>query len=213
MTTHQDPDERRVAHLLRVQARRRADEQRVITPSRVIPAGQPLPTPPDYGPPPAPPPPPDWWTRPPAPPAPRPPVTPPAPPTIHVQVDVHLDDWLPVPAEPEPGPPWWTRCRPGYNAVLILVGFPLTMWWADVLAAAREDISLAGAWVIALIPLTICAFADNVYRVAAAGAADELWAPKIRAAVARLLLWSVLLATLLALPLTTVIYTLTGVRP
>lgn len=185
-----------------------------ITPSRIIPAGQPLPTPPNYGPPPAPPPPPDWWTRPSAPPVPRPPVTPPAPPpTVHVHVDVHLDDYLPVPVEPEPGPPWWTRCRPGYNAALIVLGFPLTTWWADVLAAARDEISLAGAWVIALIPLTICAFADNVYRIAAAGAADELWAPKIRATLARLLLWSVLLATLIALPLTTVIYTLTGVKP
>jgi predicted deacylase len=51
-----------------------------------------------------------------------------------------------------------------------------------------------------------------VYRVAAAGAADELWAPKLRAALARLLLWAAVIGTVLALPVTTLVYAITGVH-
>ncbi|WP_198533188.1 hypothetical protein, partial [Streptomyces sp. AcH 505] len=158
------------------------------------------------------------WSRRAAPPTPRVPPAPPAPPRppdIHVHVDVHLDPsaWLPVPVEPEPGPPWWIRARPGYQAACILAGLPLTGWWDTALVTCRAEAGLAAAWVVALVPLAVVGYADNVYRVAAAGAAPELWAPRIRAAAARTLLWALTLATVLALPVTTVVYLLTGVRP
>lgn len=191
----------------------------------IFPAGVPLPArqpDPPQNPPPPPPAPPavppgDWWNRrlptPPAPP------TPPVPPDVHVHVDVHVDvhidpsAWLPVPAEPEPQPRWWARTRPLYQAGCIIVGLPLTGWWAMVLTAAHTEVSLSGAWVVAAIPLTITAFADNVYRAAAAGAHPDLWAPKIRAFVARTLLWSAVISTALSLPIDTLSFILTGVRP
>lgn len=190
-----------------------------IVPTRIIPADQPLPgqvqpaaAPP---PPPRPPAPPATWQRPmptPVPPPAAPPVVPPPPGDIHFH-NHYVFTTLPAIPEPETGPAWWVRCRPFYNGVCLVAGWPVTTWWADVLGTARDEAGLAGAWVIALIPLAALVFVDQVYRVAAAGAAEDLWAPKIRAAAARTLLWSALIATCIALPFLTIIYVLTGVRP
>lgn len=185
-----------------------------ILPSRIIPRGEPLPVhlpepQPGSTPPPPPPPfepadptgpaaaPPGGWHSTPAPP----------PPPVHVEVH------LPAQPEPEPGPGWIARLRPGYNIALILASSPVAAAWADVLTAARDEAGLAGAWVIALVPLAVVAFADNVYSTAAAGAAPQLWAPRIRAAAARYLLWAALCATAVALPVATIVYIITGVRP
>ncbi|MGS2588074.1 hypothetical protein [Streptomyces hebeiensis] len=193
----------------------------VLVPSRILRPGEPMPgqaPAPRTQPAPAPPPPPrppappapavpdDWWWRRPAPPAP-PAVIPPM--DIHIHIDPSA--WLPAVPEPEPGPPWWIRWRPGYQTACIIAGLPLTGWWSDALAAVRDNAGLTGAWVLAAIPLGITAMADNVYRIAAAAAHEDLWPPKIRAFSARTLLWSTTLATGLALPLTTIVYWITGV--
>ncbi|WP_328439350.1 hypothetical protein OHA71_23720 [Streptomyces sp. NBC_00444] len=184
-----------------------------ITPSRVIPPGDPLPAP--AAPPPPPPvppalpavaepdPDPDWWRT--------GVVPPPAPVDVYVHVDVQLPDaHLPAPVEPEPGPRWWGRMRIGYNLACAAAGFVLCGPWAWVLASVRDE-SLAGAWVMALIPLTVLAFVDNARRIEALHADPELWAPRLRAAIARVLLWAAVLATGLTLPVTTIVYAITGV--
>lgn len=182
-----------------------------IIPTRVIPAGEPLPLP-ALPPPPRPPgpppdladPDPDWWRGGSGP-----------PPTIvihhHHYPAEPAGGSLSVP-DPDPGPRWWQRIRIGYNAALAVLSLTLAGPWAHVLVSVRDKESLAGAWVMALGPLIVIAFADNVYRVAAAGAADELWAPKLRAALARLLLWAAVIGTVLALPVTTLVYAITGVH-
>ncbi|MFD6620069.1 hypothetical protein ACFWFB_33040, partial [Streptomyces albidoflavus] len=109
-------------------------------------------------------------------------------------------------------PRWWQRIRIGYNAALAFLSLSIAGPWAELLTLVRDEESLAGAWVIALIPLVVLGFADNIYRCAAAGAHPDLWPPKVRAAAARLLLWAAVIATGLALPLTTVVQILTGVR-
>jgi hypothetical protein len=177
-------------------------------PTRIVlgreqPPRLPAPAPPP-APPPPPPPEPTWWNQPPAPP----------PPAVYVQVDVALPDgYLPQIPEPQPGPRWWQHRRPGYTAACLLIAWFLSNPWAGVLADVRDTESLAGAWVMAIGPLIVLAFADNVYRVAAAGAADELWLPKIRAACARTLLLTAAIATARTLPLTTLVYAVTGVKP
>ncbi|MEU4169466.1 hypothetical protein AB0F46_21645 [Streptomyces sp. NPDC026665] len=175
-------------------------------PTRIVLGREQMPTP-SLSPAP-PPPPPDlpWWHQPPAP--------PPPPPVVHVHVDVALPDgYLPQVPDPQPGPRWWQRRRPGYTAACLLIAWPLSSPWAALLADVRDTESLAGAWVMAIGPLIVLAFADNVYRVAAAGAAGDLWIPKIRAACARILLLTATIATARALPLTTLVYAVTGVKP
>ncbi|MFI7239690.1 hypothetical protein [Streptomyces cyaneofuscatus] len=185
-----------------------------IQPSGIFPPGAPLPTPAGTPPPPPPPPPlfppvappgHEWWRTP-----------PPPPPAVLAPLDIHLyieASLVPAPVEPEPGPRWWTRCRPVHNAVCILIGLPLTRGWAAVLGSVREEESLAGAWVMAVIPLAVVALADNRLRVAAALAHDELFLPKLRAAAARILLWVTVLGTAAALPVATIVYAFTGVQP
>ncbi|WP_018385280.1 hypothetical protein [Wenjunlia vitaminophila] len=172
-----------------------------IEPSRIIPAGWPLPgsaAGPAAGPP--------WWR------ASEPSPPPAGPPHVHLHLDVHITPpRSPAATEPEPGPGWWERHRPGYQAACILAGLPITGAWAAVLDACRTEAGLAGAWVLALGPLTATALADNICRAAAAGADPDLWPPRIRAAVARVALWAAVIATALALPVTTVVYLLTGV--
>ncbi|MFJ9758306.1 hypothetical protein [Streptomyces sp. NPDC101149] len=89
---------------------------------------------------------------------------------------------------------------------------PLTGWWATVLAACRDEAGLAAAWALAAVPGAVVAFADNVHRIAAAGAADGLWLPKVRATISRVLLWTAVLGPALSLPVSTIVYVLTGVR-
>lgn len=187
-----------------------------ITPTRVIPAGQPLPAPISPPPPPpvppapptAPDPDPDWWRTGSGPSGPPPA----APVDVHVTVTVDHGGSL-IPTDPEHGPRWWSRIRIGYNLALAVLSLTLAGPWAALLTSVRDEESLAGAWVMAAVPLLVLAFADNTYRVAAAGAHPDLWAPKIRAACARLLLWAAVIATVLALPITTLVYALTGVKP
>lgn len=180
-----------------------------IIPSAIIPPGAPLPARP-----PAPPrraPVPEWMLAPPAPPAPRPPVPPPyIPPPAPTTIDVHVTiGW----AEPEPEPPsWWRRIRWGYNAGCLLCASPLISTWADGLASIRDSQGLAGAWTLAVIPLTVLAFLDNARRIEAAAAHPDLWKPKIRAATTRTLLWACIASTAITLPVTTAVYALTGVR-
>ncbi|WP_432010171.1 hypothetical protein [Streptomyces cucumeris] len=186
-----------------------------ITPSAVYPAGTPLPggatpPPPPASPPPAPPAvpgPPDWWTRPPAPPA------PPAVPPVHVHLDVHVNPtaWLPAEPDPEPLPRWYQRIRWGYNAACAAASLPVATQWAAALGACRYEAGLGAGWVLALVPLGITVFADNVRRVEAAGAHPDLIAPKARAAVCRVLLYAQVIAIATALPATTLVYILTGV--
>ncbi len=180
-----------------------------ITPTRIIPPGAPLPARPPEPPRPAPPAV-DWWRPPPAPPAPRPPVPPPhTPPSAPSQVDVHVTlTWA---TEPEP-PAWWRRIRWGYNAGCLLCAGPLAAPWAWALASVRDDQGLAGAWTLATVPLAVLALLDNARRVEAAHALPELWAPKLRAARARILLWAAITATATTLPATTLVYVITGVR-
>lgn len=187
-----------------------------ITPTGIFPAGTPLPgsaTPPPL--PPSPPPPlaapdpPERWHRPipPAPPA------PPAVPPIHVHLDIHIapSAWLPVEPEPEPIPRWYQRIRWGYNAACAAASLPIATPWAAALGACRYEAGLGAAWVLALIPLGITVFADNVRRIEAAGAHPDLLPPKVRAAVCRVLLCAQVIAIGIALPVTTIVYVITGV--
>lgn len=186
-----------------------------IVPTRVIPAGETLPAPAaPPPPPPAPPPPPgfadpdpDWWRSGSGPPPPPPPV----PVDVHVTVTIDHGGWLAIP-DPDPIPRWWQRIRYAYNAGLAFASLILAGPWGHLLATVRDEASLAGAWVMALIPLTVIAFIDNAKRAEAAGADPDLWAPKWRAGVARFLLWAAVIGTGLALPVTTLVYWITGVE-
>jgi hypothetical protein len=187
-------------------------KRRPIIPTRIIPAGQPLPAPASPPPPPpappAPPTAPDWWQQGRGPSGPPPPV----PVDIHVTVTIDAGGQLAVP-EPEPGPRWWGRIRWGYNAACAAAGLILSGPWAWVLQSVRDEQSLAGAWVIAAIPLAVLGLLDNARRIEARCAHPDLIGPKIRAALTRAALWAAALATALTLPITTLVYALTGVQP
>lgn len=190
-------------------------DRRPTTPTRIIPAGEPLPAP---GTPPPPPPPlpplppaptgpgpePDWWRD-----LPRPAVPPQRIP-LDVHVTVTIDSG---PPPPPPAPPWWRRIRWGYHAVMCAAALPLSGPWAWVLADVRADTSLAGAWVMAVIPLATVAWWDNAARIQARHADPDLWGPRVRATVARLSLYATAEATALTLPLYSLVIILTGVRP
>ncbi len=179
-----------------------------ILPTRVIPAGEALPAPAPPPAPPAPPAPPDWWRTAPGPPGPPDPV----PVDVHVHLTVDQRGWQSAP-DPDPDPRWWQRIRWGYNAALAVLSLTLAGPWGAVLASVRDEESLAGAWVMAAIPLVVLGYLDNARRIEAAGAHPDLWAPKWRAAAMRLLLWAAVLGTVLTLPITTLVYALTGVKP
>lgn len=114
--------------------------------------------------------------------------------------------------DPEPAEHWWGRIRIGYNLACALLGFVLCGPWAWVLAHVRYEESLAGAWVMAVIPLVVFGFIDNARRVEARHADPDLWAPRLKAAAARVLLWAAVEATALTLPISTLIYAMTGVQ-
>jgi hypothetical protein len=189
-----------------------------ILPTRVIRAGEALPAPAAPPPPPpvppAPPasppapPPEDWWRNAPGPSGPADPV----PVDVHVHVTVDQGGRQSAP-DPDPGLRWWQRIRWGYNAALATLSLTLAGPWGAVLASVRDEESLAGAWVMAVIPLIVLGYLDNARRVEAAAAHPDLWAPKWRAAAMRLLLWAAALGTVLTLPITTLVYALTGVMP
>ena len=176
-----------------------------IHPTRVIPAGAAPPLPPRPPAPPAVMPPGGGW-----PPAPRYPQPPTVPQPVQVEVLVRVEQMPAVP-EPEPGPGWRERWRPGYNAACALAATPIAGYWAMALTSCRHD-ALGGAWVLAAVPLGLTAWVDNLRRIEAAGANPDLWAPKIRAAVMRILLWAQVIAIFLALPVDTATYLITGVQ-
>lgn len=185
-----------------------------IIPTRVIKAGAPLPVPVPPPPPPLPPAPPappavppGWWNAGPGPSGPPPPV----PIDVHVTISVDHGGPPAIP-DPVPGPRWWQRFRIGYNVALAVLSLTLAGPWAQLLTSVRDEAGLAGAWVMALIPLVVLGFIDNARRVEAAGADPDLWAPKLRAAAARFVLWAAVIGTVLALPVVTLVYILTGVR-
>jgi len=172
------PDERRVRYLLaRLGARpighshdRTATmSKKPITPTRIIPAGTPLPTPLPAGPP-QPGQIPPWRTAPtPPPPAPPPPPPPvavvpaPAPQPIEVR---HVHEVVLIPAEPEPerGPRLWERLWDVLVTwrmlVAILAAFlpwanyhsPVGIW-AHTLHQARTEAGVGAAYVIAGVAL------------------------------------------------------------
>ncbi|MEX3101228.1 MULTISPECIES: hypothetical protein [unclassified Streptomyces] len=118
-----------------------------------------------------------------------------------------------VPVDPDPGPRWYRRFRIGYNLACALVGFGICGPWAWVLLSIRDTGSLAGAWVTAIIPGAILYLLDNARQVEADHADERLIAPRIRAAVTRTLLWAAAEAATLTLPVTTLVYLITGVQP
>ncbi|MFE1349832.1 hypothetical protein [Streptomyces sp. NPDC058757] len=167
--------------------------KRPIPPTRIIPAGAPLPPP----------------GAPAGPPAGAGPADP-GPLDIRVTVDLVLPG-----TEPEPAPTWRQRIRIRwiYNIGCAGVALPLSGPWATALVYVRDEQGLAGAWTLAVIPLAVLGILDNARRIEAAHAHPDLWAPKVRAAVMRIALWTAGIATVAALPLDTVVYLLTGVRP
>ncbi|MFI1889838.1 hypothetical protein [Streptomyces jumonjinensis] len=216
-------DEQRARHNLlrahRAYAAPDTEARKAIEPTAVIPAGEPLPprssTPGDTLPKPAPRPP---AAPPPAyiPPAPPPPPSPPARPWTPAPDPGPSQGYLliPIPLEaPAPEPRWWQRVRWVYNGACILAAMPVTGPVAWVLADIRDSQGLAGAWLLAAVPLVVVATLDNARRVEAEAAHPHLWAPKIRAAAMRTLLWAVVIATVTTLPVETVVLVLTGVRP
>jgi hypothetical protein len=96
---------------------------------------------------------------------------------------------------------------------MLVAAFPLSGPWAWVLADVRDTESLAGAWVMAVLPLALVAVWDNAARIRARHADPDEWLPKLRAAAARLALYAGATATVLTLPLTTIVYWITGVKP
>ncbi|MGW0566098.1 hypothetical protein [Streptomyces tauricus] len=130
-------------------------------------------------------------------------------------VDVHVHVTIDVGGPPDPpeDPPWWKRVRWGHHAAMLFLALPVSGPWAWVLADVRDTEGLAGAWVMAIIPLALVAVWDNVTRIRAQQAHPDEWLPKARAALARLLLYAMATATVLTLPLTTLVYWITGVKP
>jgi hypothetical protein len=133
---------------------------RPIVPSRVIPAGAPLPArPPEPGEVPP------WWAPPPPPPAPpamAPVPAPPPPPSGPLEVRVTL---VPVPVpEPEPEPRWWERLwdRVATWRMAVALGAALTPWaggqspvgiWSATVHQARTEAGIGAAYVIAGVAL------------------------------------------------------------
>jgi hypothetical protein len=115
------------------------------------------------------------------------------------------------PVDPEPEPAWWRRIRWGYHLAMAAAAFPASGPWAWVLNDVRDEQGLGAAWVMAAFVWALIAVWDNVCRIRATEAHPEAWLPKLRAAIARWLLYAVITATVLTLPLTTLVYWITGV--
>lgn len=166
-------DELRARHHLRALSARPfghqeppVNEPRPITPTRIIPAGAPLPPrppEPDEAPP--------WRQPPPAPPAPPPPPDPwpPTPPPGPVEVHVTVD--LASPPEPEPEPSRWQRLtawlgryvRP-WHAVIGLalavvpipgVGYSAATIWHYTVGLGRESFGVGWGYGLGLVPLVL----------------------------------------------------------
>ncbi|MFF0510971.1 hypothetical protein [Streptomyces sp. NPDC004250] len=135
---------------------------RPVIPSRIIPAGAPLPArAPEAGE--APP----WRTAPPPPPPPAPPRLPvtPDPEPLPPQVVHHVHEVLLVAPEPEPGPRLWERLWEQLvtwrNLLAILAalipwagGQSPVGWWSGTVHEARGEAGILAAYVIAAVALT-----------------------------------------------------------
>lgn len=141
---------------------------RPITPTRIIPAGAPLPA---RGPLPGELPP--WWEHPVAPAPPAPPVPPPAvhaapaPPPLPVpQVHVHVV--MPYDPEPEPtrwqhlwswirqiGRPWQICGALALASLPVAHGHSVATLWASCVTEARDEGGQAAGYALALTPLTV----------------------------------------------------------
>lgn len=128
-------------------------------------------------------------------------------------VDVHVTVHMQAGGDPdpEPDPPWWRRIRWGYHFGMTVLAFPVSGPWAWVLNDVRHEQNLTAAWVVAAVVWALIAVWDNVCRIRTLQAHPEAWLPKLRAFIARLLLYAVITATVLTLPLTTLVYWITGV--
>lgn len=173
MSREPGPDERRVRHFLtRLGARplghpidRTVMTDQPITPTRIIPAGAPLPTrPPQPGelPP--------WRSQPPTPPSPPrqpppPPVPVPVPPDPGEMVIRHVHEVLLVTPEEEPGPRWWERLwdRLVTWRMLTAILAALLPWasgqspvgiWSHTLHQARTEAGIPAAYIVTLVALT-----------------------------------------------------------
>lgn len=138
------------------------EPRRPVIPTRVIPAGAPLPArPPEPGE--APP----WRTPPPPPPVVPPPVPLPAAPEPRPLVVQHVHEIVVTVADPdpEPGPRWWQQVwdRLFTWRMLAAILAAVTPWaggrspvgiWAHTLHQARSEASIGGAYVIAAVALT-----------------------------------------------------------
>lgn len=131
-----------------------------IEPTRVIPAGDPLPAPrtAPWTPPPAPPAPPAWWDAP-------PPGGPPAalpPQDVHIRVDVHFPEPVPPPVPPrfDWSRLWsWITARHwiGVGAALapFFSGQSLATGWGTELRECRAEASVGGAWTLAVLVVAV----------------------------------------------------------
>ncbi|WP_432136809.1 hypothetical protein [Streptomyces sp. bgisy154] len=131
---------------------------RPVTPTRIIPAGAPLPArppEPDEAPP--------WRTPPPPPPAvPDPPLFPPAPDPAPVEIH-HTHEVVLTWADDDPDPdPWWARAWDRLTAwrMLLAIVAALTPWlgghspvglWAHTVHQARTEASVPAAYIIAAV--------------------------------------------------------------
>lgn len=129
---------------------------RPIQPSRIIPAGQPLPAPATPPPPPAPP---------------APPAPPTAPPPAPLEVRVIVDLAEPQQAEPEPEP-WWSRLwdRIVTWRMVCAILAALLPWlngrspvgaWSHTVHQARTEAGVGAAYLIAGIALTAALVLDR----------------------------------------------------
>lgn len=166
MSREPGPDERRMRHLLaRLGARpighpidRTAMTEQPITPTRIIPAGAPLPARPPH-----PRETPPWWSPPPPPPPPPPPV--PIPPDPGEMVVRHVHEILLVTPEEEPAPRWWERLWDALITWRMLAAIlaALVPWangrspvgiWGHTVHQARAEASVGAAYVIAGVAAT-----------------------------------------------------------
>lgn len=173
MSREPGPDERRARYLLaRLGARplghpdttpRTPMTDQPILPTRIIPAGAPLPArPPHPGEDPP------WRTPPPPPPTVIPPATPwppPPPPSGPIEVRVTVDMVAPAEPEPDPAPGLWARLWDWLVTwrMISAILAALLPWaagqspvgvWSHTVHQARTEAGIAAAYVIAAVALT-----------------------------------------------------------
>ncbi|MCM1972304.1 hypothetical protein [Streptomyces sp. G1] len=166
--TSQGADEARIRHYLHALSARPLGHQdpamtqpRPVTPTRIVPAGAPLPPrPPDPGETPP------WWQKPPTPPPPAPPApSDPDPGPVEVRHVHHIQlTWQDPDPDPDPDPPVWARAWDLISAWrnLLAVLAALVPWidghspvglWSHTLHEARTEAGIAAAYILAAVAL------------------------------------------------------------